>query len=151
MYNHNQAFSPSDTSAGACANENGPSWLRGLVGDLSSSQPSRLRALRGAAPLTHAAEADLVFKIIHEGCTDSREQLMRATYPLVVANANRFAGRGATRSALIEHGILGLLGAVESFDPRHGSRFSTYASWGIKQAMKNATSQARLDPSGSPA
>lgn len=90
-------------------------------------------------PLLNAAqEKSLCWKIIHENCPQSRETMIRANLRLVVSIAKRYNNRGLHMSDLIEEGNLGLLKAVEAFDPDQGARFSTYASWWIKQAIKRA-------------
>ncbi|MFH1418114.1 MAG: RNA polymerase sigma factor RpoD/SigA [Planctomycetota bacterium] len=68
----------------------------------------------------------------------AREHMIRSNLRLVVKIAKSFASRGMPLSDLIEEGNLGLLRAVEGFDPDMGARFSTYAGWWIKQAIKRA-------------
>jgi RNA polymerase sigma factor (sigma-70 family) len=68
----------------------------------------------------------------------AREQLVRSNLRLVVNIAKRYAGRGMSLGDLIEEGNLGLIKAVDYFDPAHGVRFSTYAAWWIKQSIKRA-------------
>jgi len=65
----------------------------------------------------------------------ARDRMVRANLRLVVNIAKQFSGRSVPMSDLIEEGNLGLMRAVEGFDPEQGSRFSTYASWWIKQAI----------------
>jgi len=69
---------------------------------------------------------------------EARERMIRANLRLVVSIAKAYGNRGMPLSDLIEEGNLGLLRAVEGFDPDMGSRFSTYSSWWIKQAIKRA-------------
>jgi RNA polymerase primary sigma factor len=68
----------------------------------------------------------------------ARERMIRSNLRLVVNIAKPYGNRGMPLSDLIEEGNLGLLRAVEGFDPDMGSRFSTYASWWIKQSIKRA-------------
>jgi RNA polymerase primary sigma factor len=69
---------------------------------------------------------------------EARTQMARSNLRLVVNIAKQFSNRGLPLSDLIEEGNLGLLRAVEGYDPKHETRFSTYASWWIKQAIKRA-------------
>jgi len=68
----------------------------------------------------------------------AREQLVRSNLRLVVNIAKNYAGRGMSLGDLIEEGNLGLIKAVDYFDPERGTRFSTYAAWWIKQSIKRA-------------
>lgn len=88
--------------------------------------------------LSWEEEKDLANAVIDSNDPLAREQLIRSNLRLVVNIAKKFSGRGMTLGDLIEEGNLGLLRAVDTFDPEHGVRFSTYSSWWIKQAIKRA-------------
>jgi len=75
---------------------------------------------------------------IGEGDVKARDRMVRANLRLVVNIARGYTGKGLTLQDLIEEGNLGLLRAVEGFDPAMGTRFSTYASYWIKQSIKRA-------------
>ncbi len=97
-----------------------------------------LRQIDEVPLLTAEQEKELCWRIIHENCPRAREQMIRSNLRLVVNIAKRYANRGLPLIDLIEEGNLGLLRAVEAFDPEQGARFSTYASWWIKQSIKRA-------------
>ena len=88
--------------------------------------------------LTADEEKALSRRIIHQNCPEARERMIRSNLRLVVAIAKRYNHRGLPLQDLIEEGNLGLLRAVEGFDPEVGARFSTYACWWIKQAIQRA-------------
>jgi RNA polymerase primary sigma factor len=75
---------------------------------------------------------------IGNGDTQARDRMVRANLRLVVNIARGYTGKGLSLQDLIEEGNLGLLRAVEGFDPGIGTRFSTYASYWIKQSIKRA-------------
>ena len=75
---------------------------------------------------------------IGNGDTHARDRMVRANLRLVVNIARGYTGKGLSLQDLIEEGNLGLLRAVEGFDPAIGTRFSTYASYWIKQSIKRA-------------
>jgi len=75
---------------------------------------------------------------IENGDLESRDKMVRANLRLVVNIARGYTGKGLGLQDLIEEGNLGLLRAVEGFDPSMGTRFSTYASYWIKQSIKRA-------------
>ena len=83
-------------------------------------------------------EKALAGRIIEHTDPEARDWLIRSNLRLVVNIAKKFSGPGMTLGDLIEEGNLGLLRAVDSFDPEHGVRFCTYASWWIKQSIKRS-------------
>ncbi len=89
-------------------------------------------------PLLNAREERELAGRIGEGDTRARDQMVRANLRLVVNIARGYSGKGLGLQDLIEEGNLGLLRAVEGFDPAMGTRFSTYASYWIKQSIKRA-------------
>jgi len=89
-------------------------------------------------PLLNAAEERELATSIGLGDTRARDRMVRANLRLVVNIARGYSGKGLGLQDLIEEGNLGLLRAVEGFDPAMGTRFSTYASYWIKQSIKRA-------------
>jgi RNA polymerase primary sigma factor len=96
-----------------------------------------LREINETALLTADQEKALA-RLIGEGSTEARDQMVRANLRLVVNIARGYTGKGLALQDLIEEGNLGLLRAVEGFDPTMNTRFSTYASYWIKQSIKRA-------------
>jgi RNA polymerase primary sigma factor len=96
-----------------------------------------LREINETALLSAKEERELATRI-GNGDTQARDQMVRANLRLVVNIARGYSGKGLGLQDLIEEGNLGLLRAVEGFDPAMGTRFSTYASYWIKQSIKRA-------------
>jgi RNA polymerase primary sigma factor len=98
----------------------------------------------GRIPLLTAEEEVELAKRIEAGDEEARRHLAEANLRLVVSIAKRYVGRGMLFLDLIQEGNLGLLKAVEKFDYRKGYKFSTYATWWIRQAITRAIAdQAR--------
>jgi RNA polymerase primary sigma factor len=106
-----------------------------------------LREIKDDALLTAGEECTLA-EAIARGDRDARCRMIQANLRLVVKIARDYVGRGIVLDDLIGEGNLGLIRAAEEFDPRFGTRFSTYASYWIKQAIRhaliNTTSTIRL-------
>ena len=111
---------------------------RRLRSDLVQSPlETYLREINETALLTADQEKALARKI-GVGDTEARDLMVRANLRLVVNIARGYTGKGLVLQDLIEEGNLGLLRAVEGFDPNMNTRFSTYASYWIKQSIKRA-------------
>jgi len=92
----------------------------------------------GLIPLLDADEEQALARRIDTGDGAARRQMIEANLRLVVTVARGFVGRGVPLLDLIEEGNLGLIRAVEKFDPSRGLRFSTYAVWWIREAVQRA-------------
>ena len=93
-----------------------------------------LRAI-GRVPLLNAEEEVCLAKRIERGEVAAKQQMIEANLRLVVSIAKGYLGRGMTFLDLIQEGSLGLIRAVEKFDYRRGYKFSTYATWWIRQSV----------------
>ena len=96
-----------------------------------------LRQINDSALLT-ADEEKMLARRLEEGDFEARERMVRSNLRLVVNIAKHYMHRGLSLQDLIEEGNIGLIKAVEGFNPDAGCRFSTYASWWIKQGIKRA-------------
>jgi RNA polymerase primary sigma factor len=110
---------------------------RRSTGAVQTPLESYLREINETALLTADDEQELAIAI-GQGDLRARDRMVRANLRLVVNIARGYTGKGLSLQDLIEEGNLGLLRAVEGFDPAMGTRFSTYASYWIKQSIKRA-------------
>ncbi len=110
---------------------------RRLSSSVQNPLETYLREINETALLTADEEKDLARRIAMGDC-EARDRMVRANLRLVVNIARGYSSKGLPLQDLIEEGNLGLLRAVEGFDPDMNTRFSTYASYWIKQSIKRA-------------
>ncbi len=94
----------------------------------------------GRIPLLTPEQEILIARRANGGCPSCKSVLIEANLRLVVSIAKKFVGRGLSMQDLIQEGNMGLIRAVEKFDAERGFRFSTYATWWIRQAISRAIS-----------
>jgi RNA polymerase primary sigma factor len=92
----------------------------------------------GRYPLLTAAEEVILAKAVERGDGAAKERMINSNLRLVVSIAKRYRGRGVPFGDLIQDGVIGLNRAVEKFDYRKGFKFSTYATWWIRQAVQRS-------------
>lgn len=101
---------------------------------------SYLYEIDETALLTVQEERELAERV-QRGESDARDQLVRANLRLVVSIARNYAGKGLPMEDLVSEGNMGLLRAVEGFDPTAGTRFATYATYWIRQSIRRGLSR----------
>ena len=112
---------------------------RYVNGELAASTTDALQLFLnevGRHKLLTADEEVVLAKRIERGDAQAKEQMVNANLRLVVSIAKRYQGHGLSLLDLIQEGIIGLIRAVEKFDWRKGFKFSTYATWWIRQAVQ---------------
>jgi RNA polymerase primary sigma factor len=112
-------------------------YLEGLDAEYEDSVHTWFRKIGRIALLRAEQENELAHHAM-AGCQDCKKLLIESNLRLVVSVAKRYVGRGLSIQDLIQEGNMGLIRAVEKFDPARGFRFSTYATWWIRQAISRA-------------
>ncbi len=110
-----------------------------LAKRIEKGRKARHSMEKGTTDFTHAERARIIANI--EAAQEAREHLGRANTRLVVSIAKRYMGQGLPFPDLIQEGNVGLMRAVDKYDYTRGNRFSTYATWWIRQAITRALAQ----------
>jgi RNA polymerase primary sigma factor len=113
-----------------------PSWVNGDVATATTDALQLFLNEAGRWPLLTAAEEIELAKRIERGDKEAKDRMINSNLRLVVSIAKRYQGHGLPLIDLIQEGIIGLIRAVEKFDHRRGFKFSTYATWWIRQAVQ---------------
>jgi RNA polymerase primary sigma factor len=122
-----------------CGREAARSETTYVNGDLATATTDSLQLFlneAGRYPLLSAAEEVELAKRVERGDAAAKDKMINSNLRLVVSIAKRYQGHGLSLLDLIQEGVIGLIRAVEKFDWRRGYKFSTYATWWIRQAVQ---------------
>jgi RNA polymerase nonessential primary-like sigma factor len=137
---HGVTPEPDEPSPPAGSSDEGAITIAIGDGDPGNTLQVYLREIR-RAPLLDADEEHSTASRARAGDFDARQQMIERNLRLVVSIAKHYIGRGLPMTDLIEEGNLGLVHATSKFEPERGFRFSTYASWWIRQSIERAIMQ----------
>jgi RNA polymerase primary sigma factor len=113
-----------------------PTYVNEQVAAMTTDSLQLFLNEAGRYPLLTAAEEVELAKLIERGDQAAKDKMINSNLRLVVSIAKKYQGHGLTLLDLIQEGIIGLIRAVEKFDWRRGYKFSTYATWWIRQAVQ---------------
>jgi RNA polymerase primary sigma factor len=113
-----------------------PTYVNSEVAAMTTDSLQLFLNEAGRYPLLTAAEEVELAKRIEEGDKRAKDRMVNSNLRLVVSIAKKYQGHGLSLLDLIQEGIIGLIRAVEKFDWRRGYKFSTYATWWIRQAVQ---------------
>lgn len=105
---------------------------------ITSELDAYFRDISRISLLDPIEERRLAWRIVNDQCREAKSLMIQANLRLVVSIAKRYASRGIPLADLINEGNIGLIRAVERFDPALGYRFSTYATWWIRKTVKQS-------------
>ena len=113
-----------------------PTYVNGDLAHMTTDSLQLFLNEAGRYPLLTAAEEVELAKLVERGDAQAKDRMINSNLRLVVSIAKRYQGHGLSLLDLIQEGVIGLIRAVEKFDWRRGYKFSTYATWWIRQAVQ---------------